>query len=654
MIERAASAALSRIVRKIMDNEKNNPNGDNIPLRNEQEITDLDETDISGMQPVAEQENSVENSAAENTDEKKESSDEKSSEAEKPWYTVPVEKEPRFDRKFIIRSMLLLASFIVFLGASVTTLYYIIYAGRAEFHADCTDTIMWANASVESGHLYDSEFTYACFLPFSTSTIMIPLIKIFGFGMTAHTIGMVGYFILLALFMVLMIREISGSTNAALCGTAVFLALSHSTRKMREIFWGHTIYYSLGILFLVIGAYMYARLLSLRSREKSRRREGANTGGIRVHRILVFLCLCVFIFLTGMDGITGITLFAIPFVGGVFAEQFLNTRYKLMSGKTTAVIFSAIIFMIMAVLGNLLNNELLGDLRSYYTEANSEFSDMNTWIEHIQKLPMAWMRLLGVENLADVMFTEDEGIINIINILVAAIAAVIPIVATVYYNKYGNDRMGRMIRIWVWMHWAVSAVILMGYICGILSVADWRIVPMVGTAIILSILFVTWAVVQKGSIARISVLLAVPVIVAGFINCIDVVQMPKDGYKENDQYLLAEFLEKQGMTMGYSTFWNANSITLITDGKVKVRDVTVDESGVFHRRYQSSNEWYRTHLNQREYFLLLRESESDTFLSSEKYQKEKPIRTEKTVINDITYFLYVYDHNFVDERNYAY
>lgn len=636
-----------------MYNEKDTNLSEVTPSENAQELIDLTETDTSqnsgSTEDFTEDPTAAEATAADTTEEVTASETETASQPTM-WETAPPPEKRRLNGQRLSKLILFCMSLVLLIGSAAATLYYIVYAGSAEFHADCTDTIMWANASIESGHLYDSEFTYACFLPFSTSTLMIPLIKIFGFGMVAHKLGMIGFFMLLTIFMLLMIREISGNTNAALCGTAVFLSLTHATAKMREIFWGHTIYYSLGILFLVIGAYLYVRLLSLSRKQVRRRKEGANIAGIRIHKILIFICICVFMFLTGMDGISGITLFTIPFVCGIFAEQFLNTKYKLTSFKTATVLCRITIFMAMAVIGNAVNAKLLGKLTAYYTEANSEFSDMGSWIDHLHKLPMAWLRLIGVEDMPDVMFTDNDGIANIINIMTALIIAVIPIIATLFYKKYGSDNMGRMLRIWVWMHWAVTSVVLMGYICGILAVADWRIVPIVGTSIILSILFVCWALSNGGGIARISALMIVPIIAAGYLNCVNVMKMPKDGYKDNYQYQLASFLERNGVDYGYSTFWNANSITLVTNGKIKVRDVIADENGVFHRRYQSSNKWYKTDPEQKEYFLLLSQFECDKFKSSEKYQKDKPVRTESTVINDTTYTLLIYDHNFVGER----
>ena len=535
-----------------------------------------------------------------------------------------------------------------FLGVCAVTIYYVTTASKAEFHADCTDTIVWAEASVESGHTYDKDFSYACFLPFSTSTIMIPLIHMFGYGMTAHIVGMMCFFVLLTVFMLFMIREMTGSFPLSMVGTAIFLSITLSTKKMREIFWGHTIYYSLGILFLLIGAFLYFRLLTVGGKSSALRKEGKDAKKTFIHRIIIFLLICAFMVCTGLDGITGFTLFVLPFAGAIFAEQFVDAKTKLLSSKTALVAFRAVVFLVMAVIGNHINGKLLGDMTAGYQEANSNFSPMEEWLEHFQKLPFAWMRLLGVESLTNVKFASKEGIPNMLCLMTSILIAVLPIVATCFYKKFGDDRRARMMRIWIWMHWAVTAVNIMGYVFGVLSAADWRIIPMIGTSLIVSILFLTWAVSRKADVARLAVVLFVPIFVTGLVHCNDVRKMKKDAYKTTTQFMLADFLEEQGVTKGYATFWNANSVTLITNNKIKVYDIDVNENGASMRTYQSSRRWYETDPYQKDYFLLLSDYEYSLFQQSNSYAFDPPQRIANTVINNVGYTLLVYDHNIIE------
>ena len=52
-----------------------------------------------------------------------------------------------------------------------TVVYYIVYPSAAYFHADCSDTILWAQASYDSGTMFNPDFGYAAMLPFGGTKI---------------------------------------------------------------------------------------------------------------------------------------------------------------------------------------------------------------------------------------------------------------------------------------------------------------------------------------------------------------------------------------------------------------------------------------------------------------------------------------------------
>lgn len=392
---------------------------------------------------------------------------------------------------------------------------------------------------------------------------------------------------------------------------------------------------------------MYFRFMTVGSKARALKKDGKSNKKTLIHKIAIFICICIFMILTGTDGLTGFTLFALPFAGAIFAEQFVNTKYKLLSSKTFLVAFRCVVFLGMAVVGNAINNKLLGDLTAGYQEANSNFSAMNEWLEHFHNMPFAWMRLLGVESLPNVKFASKDGVPNMIFLMSSILIAVIPVIATCFYKKFGDDRRAKMIRIWIWMHWAVTAVNIMGYVFGVLAAADWRIIPMIGTSLIVSILFLSWSITRNADVSRLTVVLFVPIFMAGMLHCSDVKKMKKDAYKENTQFMLADFLEDQGVNKGYATFWNANSVTVITGERVKVGIIDVLDSGVYMRTYQSSKRWYETDPNQAEYFLLLSGDELNTVNQTDFPIYHQPIRTAQTYINGIEFDLLVYDHNVI-------
>lgn len=575
-----------------------------------------------------------------------------------PQNTAPTEKKEnpllRFGRCIIknkdkiITVISYILPILIFLGVIASVVYYITIGFKSEFHADCTDTIMWANASHESGHVYDKNFSYACFLPFGINLIMQPLISIFGLSLKAHIIGMLGYLILLVVFFCLMLKEMHWNIRSICFAGSVMLAVTVSSQKLREIFWQHTIYYSLGLLFIVIGLYLYFRLLNLSNKRQSLDPKDKKSQRLFLHFLITFVCLAVFIMFTATDGISALSIFAIPFIAAIFAEAFANDSNKIFSLKTLKTFASAAIFGVMILLGIKLNERWVGDMIAGYQEAYSAYSGMSTWIEHIQNLPLAWMRLFGVEDMSGQPLFEKKSILNLLRIAASIILAVMPIIATCYYSKIKKAKGSQALRIWIWIHWASSAIVLVGYICGLLSTADWRLTPVIGTSLMLSIIFVHYIAVSKISSGRIIALISIPVILVAILNIQGLINLSKKDYKkENYLFGLTELIEDAGLSYGYASFWNANAITLISDSEVKVRDVNISEYGVSKRLYQSSSEWYKDQPGQDEYFLLLTSYEYSTIANGQNSLIEDATRNLSAFVNNVEYYILVFDHNIV-------
>lgn len=539
-------------------------------------------------------------------------------------------------------------SFIFLVLTAAATLYYIIVLSKSEFHSDCTDTLMWANASYESGSIYDHDFKYACFLPFGTNLIMYPFIGIFGLSLTTHLIGMTGFFLIITTAIIL-IQKVTGADFKGICfGTSVFLGLTLSSKKLREIFWGHTIYYSLGILFLLTGFFLFFRIRHLVSKRNDMIVKGERTSLISF-KLTIYVCVfCLFILLTGTDGISALSIFIMPFIAAITAEYFIDSSNRIISMKTAHTAVQVLVIAIMTVLGILLNDMWKDGLYAGYQAANSEYSAMASWPDHVRNLPMAWLGLLGVKNMAGKMLMEGEGLSNLFFIINALIIAVIPVIATCFYPRYNKDE--KSLRYWIWVHWSVTGIVLLGYICGILSAAEWRLTPIFGTAVILSILFLRWAVIQKTAISRMTLLLFVPIVTICVINIGSMFSTPKDRYKENDLFGIVEALEGYGLDTGYSTFWRCNSITVLSGNKIKVREVTVDEKGVNQRHYQSSKKWYEDMKDEDEFFLLLSNYEYSVLNNNSPKLKDEAIQKYEAKVNSSVYHILVFDHNILKDK----
>lgn len=501
----------------------------------------------------------------------------------------------------------------VLLLAVAIVVYYILFPSKGEFHSDCTDTIYWAKATYDSGKLLSPDFQYACLLPFGGSLLMLIFMPFFGLSMMTHTLGMLLFFLLFLTGFCLMLKEMHWNFHWICGAAAVLLMVVSSSEKLREIFWGHTIYYSLGILFLFYGLFLLFRLGNLLER-KAILGESKKEKSCRIHACITLAALLIFFLLCSTDQVTALTIFALPILAAVFLERLLDRGTPLTDRKNSITLLLLLLLGVMILCGMILGQHWAGGITADYADSYSNYASQSTWLGHIQAFPLAWLTLLGLEDIPGTPLMDGDSVKNLIRMATAILLLVLPIAATCCYSKY-EGKSGKQIRILLWVHWVMTALIMVGYICGYLSVANWRLSPIVCTSTVVSMGFVHWAISNRTVMNRVSGVLCIPIVCFCVLSAWNVAALPKDYNQENVQYQLVDVLKEHGLTYGYATFWNANAMTVISNSEVLVRNVEVNESGVVPAQYQTSQSWYEDQPNQEEYFLLLNQEEYDTLLN---------------------------------------
>lgn len=491
--------------------------------------------------------------------------------------------------------------------------YYTLLPSRGYFHSDTTDTLMWAVGSNESGTLFNPDFEYACLLPFSTSLIMTALIPITGVSMTTHVIGMFIFFLLFAGSMIWMLRKMKWTWGWTSAAVFTVLMICSGSEKLREIFWGHTIYYSLGVLFIFVGLGLLFTQMDLQAKCDSL---GSPDDAAAKKKVWIKLIVCtvligVWFLLTCMNQIIAITIFALPVMAAVFCERWLDRDTAPISRKNGRAL---IVFLVMAagmVLGYLLTNVLAKDIVAGYEGAYSNYSGMDKWLENLQSFPRAWLSLLGVAvNDGDKLLSVDS-VKNLLLIITGILILVLPMAGLCCYQKIEDAK----VRILLLTHGFMVMLVMMGYVLGKLSNANWRLSPIVAMSALTTIVFVRWAAGQV-SMQRFFTLLMIPMMLVCSVTAINIAKMPPDNTADNHLYKLAEALEDRNLNYGYATFWNANGMTVVSDSKVKCRSVTINEDGYYTYYYQGCRSWYNDQPGQSQYFLLMSQYERDLLVNA--------------------------------------
>jgi hypothetical protein len=505
--------------------------------------------------------------------------------------------------------------------------YYIIFPARGLFNSDSSDTILWAQASYNAKALLNSHFQYAGFLPFSGYLLMLPFIGAFGVSMTTHTIGMVLFLVLFVASILFFARSLKWNMRWSASAVAILLLVFSSSDKLREIFWRHNIYYSLSILFIMIGTGLVLRFLNDADIPAEKR-------GVRykVYAALLF----AWFFVCSTNGFQSLVLFSIPLIAAVAGEIFLSFKTKLTDKghiETYKSIFIMTAGMIFGYIAGLL---LIGGMKSEYAQIFSSYTSSNYWVGNLNSFLAHWTSLLGVDVTYGDPISSPAGMYNLLKIAMSFILVLVPVVMAILYGKFKD----RATRILIVTHWVMTLLVLFGYIFGRLSDANWRLSPIVCTATVLCIVFSKWLYENIG-FRRLSVLILVPIILISGLNAAKLAFMPPDLRQNDEIHKVMNYLIDNDFTYGYATFWRSNGITVMSDSRVKIRHISITGAEYSPNYYQSQYDWYDDQPGQDRYFVLLIREEYDAMV----HDQNTLIATADEKLEFDDYMILVYDRN---------
>ena len=550
---------------------------------------------------------------------------------------------------FIKKHALLILSALLAIISFLLCAYYIIFPAQGYLHSDCTDSLLWANASVESGKVFDDNFRYAAMLPFGASLWFIPLIQLFGYSMTAQTVGMLIFLLFFSLAAYFMCRSLKWSHTASFCMISALLLMLSGSDKLREIMWGHVIYYSLALLIIMVEIGLCARLSTSLSDALSPQCEKKKLAIIKSS----IYALLIFILFTG-NGTNGFQLIAISSLAvfaAIFAERFFDGSTKIFSKKNIPAALNLALIIVSSIIGLVILDALKGDKFANYTTIYSSFSKLGDWYANFASFFESYFSLIGVSVKGGEPLFAKESIPSLVRIVGGVILLVVPVV-TLFRYKHIKEQSTKIL---LWTHLAVSVVIMVGFICGRLGNANWRITPMVGTAIMATVAAIRellLAIKNKerssfGAVQfRIGLLICAVLIAFSAVNANDIRRMPKNYGRNNSLHQLADTLEEKGLEYGYATFWRSQAITLLSDSNVKCRETLVNSNGVITDYYQSSRLWYEDQEGIDKYFVILSTSEYET-VSKTSHWKNIMRTSYVEHFECAGYQVYVFDENII-------
>lgn len=503
--------------------------------------------------------------------------------------------KPKANKKNILAFSLVIIAFI-------TVIYYMLGPSEGYIHSDCVDTLTWANATVESGQLFSSTFCYPYLLPFGSTFLMYPFVAIFGFTMFAYRLAMLVFMIVFALAIYFCARGLGWSRNTGLIAVSVEFIIVSSSGKLRELFWEHIIHYSLGaFLAFVLMAFMFYFINNYKKNKYSFK----NSKKTVVFGVLVAL----WAFFSAFDGLTTLTLSTLPVLGAILLSIVFDTKNNIISKANKDMIVSFVIILVATVLGCGVLALITKDIDAGYGNAYSNIVEGGEWSNNALRFLEQWTTLLGADYEAGSAITSFKNILAAIKMAGSLVLFFTPVYAIFIYK-----RVVRSERTFIIFHWLMSGFILYGYVFGNLSSVNWRLSPIICSAIIVNIIVwkYLWSTVN---LKRSAVIVSLLVVLSGVVTFGQIWAMPADYGRDNDQHQVVKYLEENGLNYGYATYWNANILTLISSSKVKVRDINLDNDQPVKGWLNTDKAWYDAQPNQDKYFVLLTNSEYDDKVS---------------------------------------
>ena len=516
---------------------------------------------------------------------------------------------------------------ILLLTAAFCIVQYDIWGNAyiTEFHADCTDTLLWAQASLESGSLFKPTFDYAYRLAFGGQWLFMPFLKLFGIGMTALRAGMCLFTCLFTLVLFLFFRALHTDLSTAFTETAVMLLAVCATKKTREIFYGHIIHYSLSVFYLLAAVALICAFLKRESK----------TG-----RIVSALVLTVWLFMCSANGTVQMLYVTLPLLAGCAAEAWLSRNKKLLP------VIGCI--CIAAAAGLLFSRSL----NTNYSDGYSVIVPAEEWAGNLLNFPKRWISLFYELPGKKLDAFTPVWIKTVLRIITAAIMLAGYCISFSRHKK--AETAGE--RIFIYTAWAMFAAFLFFFVFGKISDVDWRLIPpLFACEVTVLILFRREAAdhfrersVSSGLTLLCGAMLAVHAALSG----VSVLRIPYDSKIWFAQDGLLETLKKHGLDHGYITsYWLSNSVTVLSGGTVSPRSIAWGDEGPYLLPFNSDMEWYDDLPGTERYFLAVKASEYDPESALAKEALETYTCFQEDTRNSVSenYVIMVLDRNIMKD-----
>lgn len=540
----------------------------------------------------------------------------------------------KFEKKEI--KICLFCAALVFFLFSMSIPQYFIWSDLfiQEFDADVAESVIWAQASLESHSLLNPDFGYTHLLPFGGQFIFVPVVAHFGVGIFSLRLGLCIWAVIFSLLLfIFFFAGLRWRRELSFLSASVVIIFLSASELLREIFWAHIVHYNLAALFLLLSL-VFLRFLFEDSPRK---------------RVIGLIGLEISLILGSANDIAVLLFFSFALLIGIVLERFLNGGIGSFFRKENCLLFIQVIFGICA--GYIVGKLITRNIPAVYTDRFTVFAPAEEWMSNLLRFPNNWLHMFSTLPDSEVPFFSSVGIKLVVRIAVALVTAALSVRSFFVYKALKS----RIERIFLGAHWFICASILFVYIFGIIYLNPWRITPMLFTGIITALIILKHdfsGMFESGPFVQLFALCsAVSLFLYLGIGCLTVFRQSVDEEFWTGRKSILKTLADHGLTYGYSLdHWFANSITVFTDERIKSREVVFEDGHLAPSFLQSNRNWYASRPDIEKYFLICQEDDywahpelAEGAIETYRADQERTFRKGKA-----GFFIFVFDKNLFD------
>jgi len=472
---------------------------------------------------------------------------------------------------------------------------YLFYGYQAEFHSDSAVKVLLAKEIVLAKDYFPDDWNYINndLFVFFGHTFIIPLLAVMPAGFTAHAIAGL-FFSILLLTGVWFLSGLSGLSATRRFLILAIVAAGISSFSAENLY--GQVSYCAEIVFCCYLIFFSCKFFQSKDKLSY------------VWGIGVFL-LVLFMYWENPQRAT--IVYGIPFLGAVCWQSMQeNAAVR----KKLSKIF--IIFFMGLGVGVVLHISTLSGVNNILTVGNVRWLSYEMMLRNLSLTPKGILYIFGaLPNPGDYLVSLD-GVFDALRLLAAAITAVLVPWAVFKVFRYSNDGMGffgsfvAIAFVSVFFLYVTTTIpdmsdpiqvsryllpsLFLGLIILLMSPIDRRKAPISAISTIFIIVFFITSGYQVFRLSGKEVTIA----------------WGQPGQYNPHKKSLVDFLVSRNLEYGYATFWYAGALSVLSDEKVLVRQISINNGIPMPQKHLSSNRWYRPDAWHGETFLLLTEAEA--------------------------------------------